>query len=239
MEGIAKTTSLIIEYLVGGILVFLAIGFLILSLFPKLGQWILIHLNDLQSVPGKDTLFAAIFIAVAYGIGVISEFLGQIIFQGRLDRIKKQHLREFVKYNQTILRGDDLLGDYVVLLDDEEKFEYKVENEAPSCIGQMRFYVLMKNPLLYGEIDSQIGRARLVRVLFIVEITLLATILGFLYHSYSWLLIIPLVICISLCLTTIKALNSRFERYCRAVERSYKAILIDQKSKATGAKAGA
>jgi hypothetical protein len=72
---------LIVEYLVGGVLVLLALGFLIVSFFPSSVQEIL---NDLSPYQPQSSivlvLLSTIFVAIAYAVGVFSEFFCTCVF---------------------------------------------------------------------------------------------------------------------------------------------------------------
>ncbi len=242
MESIAKASALIVELLVGGILVSFSIGLLIFSISPAEVQLMLARFNQLQSIPGKEAFFAAIFTATVYGIGLISESCEMAIFERWLDRIKRNKLKKFIKSNQSIFKDDDVLGGYVALLDNkenEEEFNKKIKDDGPSSIGEMRFYVLMKSPPLYGEIESQIGRGRLIRVLLFAETILFIAISVLLFRRCSSALIAILGVIIFLGFATVMAVKFRFERYCRSIERGYKAIRLDPNLKQAAAKAGA
>lgn len=66
---------LIVEYLVGGVLVLLALGFLIESFFPSSVQKIL---NDLSPYQPKSSivqvLLSTIFVAIAYAVRFLRVF---------------------------------------------------------------------------------------------------------------------------------------------------------------------
>lgn len=76
-------------------------------------------------------------------------------------------------------------------------------------------------PALYPEISAQINRFRLIRVLFVVEIILLIAFLNQLKSHISAMNIIITIIIIASACINYGAIDSRFHRYCRAVERSY------------------
>lgn len=238
MESIAKTSALILELLVGGILVSFSIGLLIFSISPAEVQLMLARFNQLQSFPGKEAFFAAIFTATVYGIGLISESCEMDIFEKWLDKIKRKRLRKFIKRNESIFKDDDVLRGYVALLDNDKDLDKKIEAEGPSSIGEMRFYVLMKSPPLYGEIESQIGRGRLIRILLFAEVILSIAIFVLLCRTRSLVLIAIFGVIILLGGATAWAVKVRFERYCRSIERGYKAIRLDPNLIQAAAKVG-
>lgn len=241
MESIAKTSALILELLVGGILVSFSIGLLIFSISPAEVQLMLARFNQLQSIPGKEAFFAAIFTATVYGIGLISESCEMAIFERWLDQIKRDRLKKFIERNRSIFKDDEVLCGYAALLDnnESEEFNKKIKADGPSSIREMRFYVLMKSPPLYGEIESQIGRGRLIRILLFAEVILFIAISVFLFRKYSSASIAILGVIIFLGFATVMAVKFRFERYCRSIERGYKAIKLDPNLKQAAAKAGA
>jgi hypothetical protein len=96
------------------------------------------------------------------------------------------------------------------------------------CIGKMRFYVMGHSERLYTDISDQISRFRVIRALVWVELILLFAVYNRLSYDPSelwtavkWFIIIILIV-------NFFAIYSRFGRYCRAVERSYLILLIDQ-----------
>jgi len=75
-----KTTALIVEYLMAGILVALALALCVVSFFPGQIQTMLTFFDQYKSLP-VNVLLTAVFIAIAYGIGIFTEFLGFSSFE--------------------------------------------------------------------------------------------------------------------------------------------------------------
>ncbi|MCI0489164.1 MAG: hypothetical protein L0229_21435, partial [Blastocatellia bacterium] len=124
-----------------------------------------------------------------------------------------------------LLAKSPILDEYA--LASAEELDEKLKNTAAACIGEMRFYVMMKDSTLYAEIDSQISRFRLVRILFLVELILFIAIIWQWHRGLGFILkcSVPLAI---IAFFNLIAIGARFNRYCRAVERTYKAIMLDQ-----------
>lgn len=81
-----KTTTLIIEWLIGGILVSLALVILAFSFFPHEMQGVLSWFNVPQSPAAYEALVATIVTAIVYAVGVLSEFIGRALFEPLLDK---------------------------------------------------------------------------------------------------------------------------------------------------------
>jgi hypothetical protein len=88
----------------------------------------------------------------------------------------------------------------------------------------------MKNSALYEEIESQLNRLRVIRILFWVEVIL--TISGVVYaithFSGDWSVVVIPLVPLATAGFTIWAIIDRYNRYCRAVERSYTVLCLDQ-----------
>jgi len=81
---------------------------------------------------------------------------------------------------------------------------------------------------LYREVETQINRLRLVRVLFFVEVLLsIALAVRLMIAGWSWATLAWLEILAILALLNFDAVQYRFRMYCRAVERSYKVLVLD------------
>jgi hypothetical protein len=93
----------------------------------------------------------------------------------------------------------------------------------------MRFYVMNHSPSLSAEISAQISRFRLIRALFLVEVILLVAVMRLVRGNPSNLWSAALLMIAVIALANYYAVRSRFGRYCRAVERSYKVLMIEPK----------
>jgi len=243
-----QTTVLIVEFLIAGALVSLALVVFAYSFFPDQTQDIFDVLVQYQLPSTEDqyqsaeppsivyvpiaVLLTTIFIAIAYGVGILFEYIGLTLFEGWHDEIKRDHMKKYLKE----LEDDKVdLSKSPILRKFEGKSPEEITKEqARSCIGPMRFYVLMKSPELYQDIASQLHRLRLIRIMFFVEFILMVAVAWQVLRNLtskeipSLPLMFTLVFLLIVLITNFKAILSRFSRYCRAVERSYKALLVDQ-----------
>jgi len=198
-----KTTMLIVEFLVGGILVLLALIFLIGSVF--LGDILAIPrtLAQDQSLPaGILLLLSTTFVAIAYAVGVFLEPFAREMFEWMLNGIKKESLEE------------DKVG----------IMETPVLKEVGQmkAHGLMRFDVLMKSSKLYQDIASQLHRYRLMRISFLAEIIFILAIIGQLLQEHSSISMWALALITVIFVLVFPPMYDRFERYCRAVGNSDK-----------------
>jgi hypothetical protein len=97
-----------------------------------------------------------------------------------------------------------------------------------ACVGKMRFYVMNHSALLYADIAAQISRFRLIRVLFLAEAIVILAIIGQLRFGFSPFLIVMFGLVFFIAYANFLAIRSRFNRYCRAIERSYTVLMIGQ-----------
>lgn len=226
-----RTTMLLVEFLVAGILVLLALIFLGISMFPSKEQAIL-NLFDQDFCLSAGALLATIFVAVAYPVGVFSEYLTRDLFEKFLDKTRMKRMRTYLKENRKNLKKSPILGKYSEIPPGiiDEKITM---DEARKCIGPMRFHVLMTNSDLYRDIESQLHRLRLMRTLFLaIALCFLAIISRLIVTWYqhreiSLFLLVTLVFFGLTAYETFKAIKDRADRYCRAVERSYRALVLD------------
>lgn len=222
-----KTTALIIEWLVAGVLILLAVISLVFSLFPVETRELLAGFGRLSSLLTNEVVLATIVTAIAYAVGVLSEFAGWIAFEWWLDRIKMSRLPKYLRRNHAILKQSLLLAEY--LATPPKALDLST---ASALYGEMRFDVLMRSPRLYKEIESQINRFRLIRVLFLVELILFLAVVGQLLRGSLPMLMGTMVLIIVIGCVNVVAIGYRFHRYCRAIERSYKALLMAQRPEA-------
>lgn len=213
-----KTTMLIVEYLIGGTLVLLALAFFVVSVFPGAvkanpdGTQVLLGLKiDLdQSLPWPVLLLlSTLFVGIAYAVGVLSEPIAREIFEDDLDEIKRRRLKEFLKKNPNLEESPVL------------------KNPATQTYGYVRFYVLMKSPGLYQDIASHLDRFRLLRIMFLaVFISYVGTLIRLPREfTTSWICFLTVLAVIAYIIT--RVIYDRFERYCRSVERSYYVLMLD------------
>jgi len=92
----------------------------------------------------------------------------------------------------------------------------------------MRFVVMMKSyEAPYREVEAQINRLRLVRVLFFEEAVILVGLFELLLRSPSWALFLGCLALIALSALNFWAIDYRCNMYCRAIERSYRALVLE------------
>ena len=227
-----KTTMIIVEFLIGGILILIALSFCFASFFPGTVHDFSDYFNRFQSSFDEDTflfagaLLSTVFVAIAYEVGILLEFIGLHTFEWRHDVVKKNRMRKFLRK----LEEDNVnLGKSPIL----RKFkgvppDRITKKQARSCIGPMRFYVLNESPSLYQDIESQLHRLRLIRFLFFVEVLLFLAVFRQLVREPSCLLKILLIFFGGSAYLNYRAIVDRFGRYCRAVERSYRTLVFDR-----------
>ena len=217
-----ETTRLTVEYLIIGILVSVAILFLFASTSPLEMQALWVAL--VQSLSLINVGILILILPVFYGLGIVTEYLGMFLFDGFLARIKDRRFEKYISDNLSWVSKSRLLSGFV-----EQGTAVLPEAAGQRMYGQMRFFILMNNAYLYEEIKAQINRYRILRALIIVEILF---IIGFLIRLlgqglnslslfFSAFIIVLLVI-------TIRGLMDRYNRYCRAIEHSFKALALDE-----------
>lgn len=225
-----ETTKLIVEYIVAGVIILLALALLFAAIFPEELQLLISYAPALQ---GSSTVVFAAMLAVvltslAYGIGVITEYLGVITFEWLLERVKVTRIKRFFQTNWEWLQDDAVLRPYGNL--PPEKISRKT---VANCHGEMRFDVLMQNAYLYAEIESQMNRFKLIRIFFIAEVILAVALLILIAREASAILISLLIMVILFGCLNWLAIYHRFNMYCRSIERSYKVLFLNSLSKNT------
>jgi hypothetical protein len=213
-----ETTKLIVEYLVVGILVCLAISFLVFALSPINIQssWLLI-------VQDASLIVVIILLPISYGVGLVAEYLGMVLYEKYFDAVKEKRFPAFIRGNKDLLTESALLAKYAQTKDQIPR------DAGKKMYGEMRFFTLMKNAPLYAEIESHVNQARILRTLTIAEILfLVGVIIQLVRTGFSLLPFIVLFFLVFLLVFNILAILHRFNRYCRAIERSYKVIMLDE-----------
>ncbi|MBI3698539.1 MAG: hypothetical protein HY238_27320 [Acidobacteria bacterium] len=160
--------------------------------------------------------------AIAYSMGVIAEFAARGFFEEKLYRTKQKRLPRFVRENRANLRKSPILEEYYD--NPEAPIDEKTAKEK---VGQMRFEILRLNPDLSREVEVQINRSRLIRVLFFVEVLCIVGVLLHLWRAVSAPLVISLLFLVALLYVNWRAIEYRFDRYCLTVERAYKVLVLD------------
>lgn len=220
-----KTTALIIEFLVGGMLFLFSIIFLSYCLDPQ-------NIDNLytffQNNKEYAILITMLVTALSYALGIIVEPISRIIFENLIQIfICKKRLIKYIKKHQKNIKHSPILKRYELskLQNIKSRQNFK---RFLSAMGEMRFYVLMKSEALYSEIESQLNRLRLIRVLVLVEIVLFTSLIFQIINNSSQLLYFLLITISIILLLNVIAISNRLDRYYRAVERAYEALVFDQ-----------
>ncbi|MCC8036042.1 MAG: hypothetical protein LIO77_08970 [Rikenellaceae bacterium] len=152
-----STTTLIVEYLMSGIFGLISIAVLFFTCFPDL----FCELSSKHELGlGSSAILLLMILSVAYSLGIAIETISLSIFEKWI--FKRLPVGRMTRWIETkpILKKDPLFKGM--------KAGPKL-NEVRSCYGHCRFKILECNQELYGEIESQISRMRLIRVLCIFE----------------------------------------------------------------------
>jgi hypothetical protein len=217
------TTKLIVEYLVAGSLIVISTLFSISSWFPNDIRSLLNSSSLQQPILTNSVILATVFVALAYGVGIVSEYIGEQTFEWLFDRIKRRRMSKYVSDNEVALYDDPILGSFA-----NQSSEERDLDSLAACVGKMRFYVMNHSALLYADIAAQISRFRLIRVLFLAEAIVILAIIGQLRFGFSPFLIVMFGLVFFIAYANFLAIRSRFNRYCRAIERSYTVLMIGQ-----------
>lgn len=222
------TTKLIVEYLIVGILVSIAIIFLGVSILAPADLELFPALFSPDPLSSNTVISALIFLPIAYGVGVIAEYVAMRLFETKADAIKLQRLNYYLNKHESILKKSPLLKSYIKRSDKEARItEMKIAN---MLFGEMRFYAMTKSPFLQGEIEAHLNRLRILRALPISELLFLTGyIVQVLRSGISNVSIFALVFLGVVLPINISAITNRQERYCRAIERAYTALIVDEK----------
>ncbi|MCD8071739.1 MAG: hypothetical protein LUE10_00865, partial [Alistipes sp.] len=161
-------------------------------------------------------------LSVAYSLGIAIETISLTIFEKWIfKKLPVKKMAEWLK-DKPILKKDPLFK-YI----NGPELKWK---KVRSCYGHCRFKILECNQVLYGEIESQISRMRLIRVLFIFEILIwIASLIFFIriwvcgepWHGWMSPIIFSFTGVTIITALTFWASRTRYERYFRAIERSY------------------
>lgn len=231
-----KSTDLLIELLIAGLLILCAIGLFIFSVLPEASIQEILKALKVQDNRWILGVLAIPALALAYAMGVISETVSRYMFEWWLESIKQKRLAKYFMDNHALLSQTPLFAKYADI--DPQKVT-KVTIDDDQMTGKMRFFVMMKNDKLHREIEGQLNQLRVTRVLFVfLVITFFSLVISVMRLCFnrqsgalSVALIALLVVTIVFSAANLKAIYDRFNRYCRAVERSYLVLLMDESSK--------
>ena len=201
-----------VEFLVAGLFAGSALGVFVAAFFPDDAVELIEEIEGFKAPAGAAAL--ALVTALAYSFGVVFEYLGRLIFEWRLDQIKDDRLVVYAETLDKLQASDPTLAERLAIIGRSH--------------GLMRFFVLGRNPALYGEIDLQIARMRLARVLFLSECLAFVAGIRLLLRDCSPLLLFGCGLMAIFGYITVRAVTTQFNRYCRAIERSCTMLLLDE-----------
>jgi hypothetical protein len=215
------TTKLTVEFVISGVIMSLAVFLLANSLFTVFDD--LLTFIDAHSawISANWGLLAIIGTSISYGLGVVSEYLGLVAFEWLLNKVKEKRMQELISSDSVIIQKSPLLLQYKS--DDDIQMTCK---EVSAFYGDMRFHVMMENSRLYTQIEMYMNRFLLIRVLFLAEVIVLVSFLIGTIKAFSALMASGLIFVALIAWANFYAVKYQFEYYCRAIERSYKALLI-------------
>lgn len=217
-----EITKRLIEFILSGILIILSLTFLFYCIFPKEVHSLLDQAEKSTSyIFNNATLATALFTAISYAVGLVSENMVQNLFEGLLDKTKHNQINDFLKRSFTAIKDTPVIKAFS--LDTDEPID---KETAGRLYGEMRVYVNLKSQQLYTEIESQINRFRILRVMFLSEALIITGLVILTFRSYSWCKVFYVLMACLAALFTYIAINNRFYRYCRAIERAYKIVSL-------------
>lgn len=215
-----NTTNLIVEYLVSGILCITSICIFSYAVSPN--EFIYFLNIFLYYYKDYSTIFLTVAVAISYSLGVAVETIALQFLESILHKKSVIRLKEYINKNERLFNEDVYMKGIFN--------ETITKKTARDCYGNLRFHILSHNEKLYKEIESQINRMRLIRVLFLFELLTLISLIIILIKSFSIVLLLLLSFLVLLSIFTYKSIHTRFDRYFRSIERSY---LIEKKMTST------
>jgi hypothetical protein len=173
VDSMSDFVASAVEFIVGGILVTLAAGFLVLTLVDPHG-WPTLSDQQMAFASANSTLLGIIFIAAAYAAGVVGEGLARVVMEPMLDRHTvraKEFLPDELRARMDVkaAKADEaarraiavrrwrtrkLLGANYAM---EHRTAARYQREAQRA-------VVMRHDQLHSEVQGQLKRLRLERV---------------------------------------------------------------------------
>jgi hypothetical protein len=164
-----KTTDLTLELFIAGVLILTSVSMLILSLILP-PNWLAI-LSQFPKDPNFDNIekliapFLAVslplVIAFSYAVGLVAEAVAREALEYWWhNAVKRKSLEEYVKAHGDVFFKSSILKKYARQIGTEKKPDL----DADVLIGEMRFYVMMKDKRLYKEIELHLNQMRITRV---------------------------------------------------------------------------
>lgn len=234
-----KTTELIVEVFVGGTLVLVAMAFGLWSWFPAAAEWALGRYTK-ELVPSFGAAVPVVLAALAYAMGIIAEFTARGLLEWRLDRVKLARFENFRADNEELLKNDPLLGRFFRALPQREPRSKdgrkRYRDAVTRIVGLMRFAVMHRSPDLSRAVESHVKRMRVLRMLALVQALFLVGVLPRCFFPPSGIVGVICVIVLGMVVVTYFAIQDRFNRYCREIERGY--LVLSAQAPATGVPLG-
>lgn len=216
MENALKSAVLALEFLLGGALMFFAIAVWIIALnsasLPSASSIDFSKLADLSKLGAIGALVGA---AIAYALGILTEYLGFLAFEPVLDRAKHVRLLSELKARPDGVVASNLQTSY-------PNEPVPTLASASDFYGAMRIHIQKTATDLSAEIDSQIARLRFARMIVVAaSVSALGSVAPYFLgtppfrQELPWLLFILTAVAIGTML-------HRTDRYCRSIERAYR-----------------
>jgi hypothetical protein len=218
------TTKLIVEYLIVGILVSLSLIFLGINIVDPAGVQSFATSFNASTLSTNAIVYGLVLLPVAYGVGVIVEFAALAMFDFGADKIKTVRLKKYFKTHTELLAKSPIVGKY--LKKDNDK------STANMLYGEMRFFAMYKSSALHAEIEAHLNRLRILRAMVLAEIFF---IIGLFfqanYYGFPRASIWTIVFLLVFFVVNLIAVIHRQDRYARAIERSYIALMAEEGEK--------
>ncbi len=219
-----KTTSLTVDFLVSGVLLLVA---LVLAVPGLPSQALTLGAGSTGWV--KAPFFAVALISITYGFGIFFEYLGLILYENRHKRMKTKRCKAFIRKLQEhsiLLKRDPF---QLAKLDMTKQSD--IDTAQDWYTGTLRYFVKNASAELYAEVELQLRRMRIMRVLSIVEVILMVAVIS---HAITLKLDLYAAVLLFLFLAllffrTSRGITYRFERYDESIERAYMVLALTPK----------
>ena len=215
MDLPSRLSTSLFEFVLGGLLSIVALGAVFWSFMPDDAAALRNRVGDLLEHGTSATMTVSVVVAIALALGIVFESLSRVAFEWRMDRVKEKRLATFHDESR-------------LLSSERDRPWSSAMRSVLSSHGAMRFLVLMENRSLYGEIESQILRMRVARMLAVCELFVLVAAARELLRNPSYVVALACLLLALLLPVTIKTVLAEFDRYCRAIERSCTVLLLPE-----------
>lgn len=212
-----KTTEVIVEYVVVGVMFLVVLGTVPLGWWPDETRANLMSLRaDFPWLTTSGFLLTVV-LALAYSIGIVVEAVCLNLTEWMHEGVKKSRTKDFLdEYCDWIRLGPITPRDM----------------KRKGHTGLLRFYVLRDSKELYEEIEVQHLRMRITRTALCCEV--LAMVLFWIGASFRSTFSAPTIAVVSLVgviviIATIRTVKYRFERFDSVVERAYVVLMMKKR----------